>query len=118
MEAINRGDCNVINRFSELVEICRQVNLPNIRCIFDNFHFAFTGETLADLSAGVDCVSHVHLSNPLKRQVPLSDLEDDYRGILTVLQEGGYNTRISFEVYSDEMFSDLKRSLEFIKQRI
>ena len=118
MEAINRADCNVINRFSEVVEICRRVDLPNVRCIFDNFHFAFTGETLEYLRANVDCVAHVHLCNPLKRQPPLSELEDDYSGMLAALKEGGYDSRISFEVYSNELRNELTASLAFIKRLV
>lgn len=118
MEAINRGDCNVINRFSEVVEICRQVNLSNVRCTFDNFHFVFTGETLGDLRASVDCIAHVHLSNPMKRRVPLCELEDDYWGILYALKCGGYDDHISFEVYSKDMYHELTESLAFIKRLI
>jgi sugar phosphate isomerase/epimerase len=118
MENINRGDCNVINRFSEVADICRQLGLPTVRCIFDNFHFAFTGETLEYLSANVDCIAHVHLCNPLKRRPPLSELEDDYRGILRALAEGGYDARISFEVYTNDMVFELTESLAFIRRLV
>jgi hydroxypyruvate isomerase len=99
IEHLNRVESNVINSFAESTAIARQLNRPNVKSIFDYYHFAVSGEQEALIRQNEAWIGHVHFACTLERHMP--DLYDakNMTALLTILRDSVYNGTFSFEAY-------------------
>ena len=120
IEPLFQKNCNIINRVSEGLSMCRRVDHPNIRLLADNFHMMKENEDpKIILDAGSEYLHHVHLRDIELGFIGEKDREyfDRFFGMLNTIK---YKGRLSLEV--DVKPSDPKEferqaleCIEFIK---
>lgn len=105
VEGLRRPESNMINSFTEALQLARDVDRQSVRVLADIFHFVEEGEPLADIREGADWLVHVHLAGEERRypgfgRYPLRELFD-------VLTEVGYQGGVSIECrWGDDLASE------------
>ncbi len=84
--------------FGASLEICREVDHPQVRVFFDAYHQQLAAGRLIDnLVDGLPWVSSVHIADVPGRGEPGSG-EINFRSLKRVLDEHGYDRQLTFEV--------------------
>jgi sugar phosphate isomerase/epimerase len=99
IEHLNRTECNVINTFEESVAIAKQLNFPNVKSIFDSYHFEVSGERKELIRQNEAWIGHMHFACTMGRHMP--DLEDakSMTPLLSILRDCAYDGTFSIEAY-------------------
>ena len=99
IEHLNRTECNVINTFEESSAIAAQLNRPNVKSIFDYYHFAVSGEKEESIKKNEAWIGHMHFACTMERHMP--DLYDmkKLQPVFKILKECSYNASFSLEAY-------------------
>lgn len=98
VEPLYKKNTNIINSVAEGLELCKQVNHPNIRLLADSFHMIHENEDpKIILEAGIEYLHHIHIRDeeegfPLEKDRPYFDR------FLSALKQIGYDGTISYEV--------------------
>lgn len=99
IEPNNHTETNLINTFSQAVELAKVVSHPNVRCLQDYFHLGMEhdgGDSL--LEHGGRWLVHTHFARIEKRGFPRSMNEDaGYAAFFAALRQIGYDGGISME---------------------
>jgi sugar phosphate isomerase/epimerase len=99
IEHLNRTECNVINTFEESTAIAAQLNRPNVKSIFDYYHFAVSGEKEELIRKNEALIGHMHFACTLERQMPdLNDMKK-LQPVFEILKNCSYNDSFSLEAY-------------------
>ena len=99
IEHLNRMECNCINSFEESCLIAKQLNRPNLKSIFDYYHFAVSGEKEELIRQNEAWIGHMHFACTLERHMPdLNDVEK-LTPLLHILRDCSYNDTFSLEAY-------------------
>jgi sugar phosphate isomerase/epimerase len=96
VEALNRGECNLINTLDEGAEAARIVNLPNVKLVADIFHLLRNGESPDAISRHADIITHSHIAENEGRAEPGAH-GDDFRPFLKALRTATACTRLTIE---------------------
>jgi len=105
IEGLRRPESNVINSFTEALQLARDVDRQSVRVLADIFHFVEEGEPFDDIRQGADWLVHVHISGDERRypgygRYPLRELFD-------VLIDVGYQGGVSIECrWGDDLASE------------
>ena len=84
----------------EPFDIVREVNSPNIKMLYDIFHFQqFGGNITNTIRENIDLIGHVHGAGVPDR-CELTDGELDYAYILDQLNKAGYDKYFGFEFFT------------------
>jgi len=84
--------------FGASLEICREVDHPQVRVVFDAYHQQLVGGRLIDnLIDGLPWVGSVHIADVPGRSEPGTG-EINFHSIRRVLVEHGYDRQVTFEV--------------------
>ena len=118
IEHLNRIECNCINTFEESVSIAKQLNRPNLKSIFDSYHFGVSGENLDLIRKNQAWIGHMHFACTLERHMP--DLDDlkKLKVLLEILRDCSYDDTFSLEAYFPSFEIDnpyLKTPIAFLK---
>jgi sugar phosphate isomerase/epimerase len=99
IEHLNRIESNVINTFEQSTSLARKLNRPNVKSIFDYYHFAVSGEGEDLIRQNEAWIGHMHFACTLERHMP--DLDDAKRmtSLLKILRDCSYNDTFSIEAY-------------------
>lgn len=100
LEAVNRVfvPTYFLGDFGAALEICREVDHPQVRVFFDAYHQQLVGGRLIDnLVDGLPWVSAVHVADVPGRGAPGTG-EINFHSIRRVLDEHGFDRQITFEV--------------------
>ena len=97
IEHLNRIECNCINTFEESVSIAKQLNRPNLKSIFDNYHFQVSGEQEDLILRNGDWIGHMHFAHTLGRQMPDTDELKKMKPFLIKLRDCSYDGSFSLE---------------------
>ena len=123
IEPLYKKNTNIINSVAEGLEICRQINHPNIRLLADSFHMIHENENPEIiLEAGTEYLHHIHIRDEAEG-FPLEKDRSYFDRFLSALNQIGYNRTISYEVSSrklalEEFESQASRSLKLIKSLV
>jgi sugar phosphate isomerase/epimerase len=99
IEHLNRAECNVINTFGESAAIAARLNRPNVKSIFDYYHFAVSGENEELIRKNEAWIGHMHFACTLERRIPdLSDMEK-LQPLFGIFRDCSYNGSFSLEAY-------------------
>ena len=111
LEPLRASECNFINTVAEGLDICKQVNNPNGKCLADFFHVYQSGESLDDIRFSGDLIIHTHIAAP-DRTMPSSDSDvDQCRAWAKVLKDCGYTGRMSLEgKFAEDFKADIART--------
>ncbi len=97
IEPLRRAESNIINLVTEAVLLSSLAQLPHIRVLGDTYHMAMASEPLSSFLLAGELLAHVHICNSLKRSFPKEGDGEDYKAIFSVLQQAGYEGRVSIE---------------------
>ncbi len=96
VEALNRGECNLINTLDEGAAAAREVNLPNVKLVADIFHMLRNGESPDPITRHADLITHSHIAENTGRAEP-GVHGDDFRPFLKALRAAPACTRLTIE---------------------
>ena len=99
VEHLNRTESNCINTFEESVSIAKKLNRPNVKSIFDYYHFAVSGEREELIKQNEAWIGHMHFACTLERRMPDLDEVKKLKSILCLLRDCSYNETFSLEAY-------------------
>ena len=99
---------------SAALELCRDVDHPQVTMFFDCFHQQLVGGRLIDnLSDALPWVSSVNVADVPGRHLSGTG-EINFHGIRRVLEEQGYDRQLTFEV--DPLGGDSEAAVQAIKE--
>jgi D-psicose/D-tagatose/L-ribulose 3-epimerase len=134
IEPLNRFETYFLNTQADAARLVKDIGASNVRVHFDTFHANIEEQhPAASLRAITKVLGHVHISEN-DRGVPGTG-HTDWRGILSVLQETGYDGWLTIESFAQPepdlaaaaaIWRDLapsgdelaKRGMKFIKQLV
>ena len=99
IEHLNRMECNCINTFEESVSIARRLNRPNLKSIFDSYHFGVSGENENLIRQNEAWIGHMHFACTLERHMPDLDDVKKLKPLLNILRDCSYDDTFSLEAY-------------------
>jgi len=114
MEHLNRGESNILTSFSENIRFVCEVGHPNIRALADLYHFSLEKEPIENLYQGEGLLAHAHIAHLTGRSWPVAATQD-LKAFFNVLNDIGYQGRISVESYSENVGADSKEALRVLK---
>lgn len=134
VEPVNRFECYFATHSGAVARLCREVNHPNLKCMWDTFHAHIEEKSLeAAMSGCWDQVAHVHISEcdrstPGEGQVGWDETfrmlkKLGYKGWLTVeafglaLPDLAAATKIHRRMFPNECYLATK-ALEFMKAQV
>lgn len=106
VEPLNKGECNVLNRLSEVCEVVDAVNSPNLGATADIYHMRREKEGADALLAAGKRVRHCHIAEDKDRRAP-GGAGDDFSDYFAALQSFGYGGGISIECTWTDMDAEL-----------
>lgn len=99
IEHLNRTESNCINTFEESAAIAKQLNRPNVKSIFDYYHFAVSGENEDLIRQNQEWIGHMHFACTTERRMPDLDEAKKLKPVLEMLRDCSYNDTFSIEAY-------------------
>ncbi|MEZ0537595.1 sugar phosphate isomerase/epimerase family protein [Caldicellulosiruptoraceae bacterium PP1] len=97
IENLNNNECNILNTVEEELEYVEKCNLANVGVLADFYHMRVENEDFNVLKKVSNKLFHVHIANSNGRFYPKNIDEDNYKDFFAVLNEIGYDKRISIE---------------------
>jgi len=114
IEPLNRQECNIINTYTEGVQLARDVGRDQVRVLADIYHMMMEAEPLDHLEEEPDWLAHVHLADtgnlwPGSGMYPLERM-------FAVLKEIGYRGRASVECrWGEDFTGETAKALRFLR---
>ena len=98
IEALNRNECNVILSMSEADRLMVAANRPNVKLLFDYYHFMLESDSAGTLRGLLDegKIIHAHFAEPEGRGYP-DGAKPERAVMFDVLRGAGYGARVSIE---------------------
>ena len=121
IEHLNRVECNCINTFEESVSIVKQLKRPNVKSIFDYFHFAVSGENENLIQQNGAWIGHIHFACTLGRLMPDLDEAKKMQPLFNALKNCSYDGSFSLEAYFPNLEMnnmDYKVVVDFLKKSV
>ena len=115
IEPLNRKESNIINTYTEAVQLARDVARDEVRALADIYHFVMENEPLDDILEAPEWLAHVHLADTGRRHpgsgsYPLERLFD-------ILKDVEYEGMASVECgWGDDFTGESKEALEFLRR--
>ena len=103
---------NFLNTHKEAFALARRLGRPGLAVNLDVGAMVANGETAADAAAGLDLVSHVHISEPGLAPIERRPL---HRELAMALRAVGYRGFVSLEMKAGDQAA-LRRSLEYLAE--
>ena len=99
LEHLNRIESNILNTFEETVSLAKKLGRPNVKSIFDSYHFGVSGEKEELIRQNEAWIGHMHFACTLERHMP--DLDDfrKLKPLFDILRNCSYNGTFSLEAY-------------------
>lgn len=97
IEHLNRMECNCINTFEESAGIAKQLMRPNLKSIFDSYHFMVSGENEELILKNETWIGHVHFACTMGRMMPDLDEAKKLAPLFAILRKCAYNGTFSLE---------------------
>ena len=97
VEPLNRGECNIVNSVAEAAAVAAAVDHPNCCALVDTWHLWMEHEPVANVTAAMARIRHVHVADLDGRVAPGLSGKADYRPVFAALRAGGYDDTISVE---------------------
>ncbi len=99
VEALNSFDNSgfVVTHMEHMLEICRQVASPHVRCQYDLYHMQrMEGNLIATIEQNIEWIGHVQMADAPKRHEPGTG-EINFRNVLAALDATGYTGYVGLE---------------------
>jgi len=118
IEPLRRAETNIVNSIGEAWQLARETNHPKVRIIADFYHLGVENEDPAIILKAGTYIVHCHIANPNGgRFFPKDEAEDSrYAEFFRMLKKIGYQGRLSLEANTDDLETDAKAGLVFLKR--
>ncbi len=114
IEPLHFPESNLINRVSDGLKAAQDAAHPAVRTLADLWHMDCEAENFDVIARSAGKIVHMHIASP-SRAYPSEDDGTDYSAFRAALRACGYDARISIEGKTDDLESDARRSLAFLK---
>jgi sugar phosphate isomerase/epimerase len=119
MEALPKGQCDVVTTLDEAAALVRQINHPNVRTMFDSHNAVDEVEPHAVLvERHFDLIRHVHVNEMDGKHCGRGDY--DFKPVLRVLKRLNYQGWVSLEAFDFSFGAETiaNESLRFLEGEI
>lgn len=107
VEALNRGECNLINSLAEGADVVSAVGHSNIRLLTDIYHMLREEEPADQITAYAQLITHAHIAERVERTVP-GRAGDDFGAYFGALKAMHYGGAIAIEArYGQDLIADV-----------
>jgi sugar phosphate isomerase/epimerase len=114
IEPLNSTESNIVNTYSEGVQLARDVDRLGVRVLADLFHIVQENEPIDDILLAPEWLAHVHLADT-GRMHPGSGVYP-LREFFGVLRLAGYRGAASVECrWGDDLVGEARASAEFLR---
>ncbi|MBP7140917.1 MAG: sugar phosphate isomerase/epimerase [Opitutaceae bacterium] len=96
VEALQRGECNIVNTLDDGAEAVKRSSHPNVRLLVDIFHMLRNGETPDAITRHAALVTHAHIAENKERAEP-GRHHEDFRPFLRALRSAAACRRLTIE---------------------
>jgi sugar phosphate isomerase/epimerase len=116
LEPLNRYETHFMRTLSDGVEICKQVNSPNVAIMADFFHMSIEERNIADsIKVSSDYIKHVHLADSTRE--PPGYGHTDFKSGFKALRKIGYQHDMVLECSVPGPGEvELPKSAQYMKQ--
>ena len=118
IEHLNRMESNVFNTFEETSALAKQLNRPNVKSIFDSYHFGISGESLDLIKQNEKWIGHIHFACTLGRLMPDLDEAKKLLPLFKAIGETSYNDTFSLEANFPSYDPQYREVMDYIKSSI
>lgn len=115
VEPLRSEETNAINTVSDAVQLCRAVNEKNFKINPDLYHMYCENEDFENLKKYSDFIAHVHVAEFKTRKLPSAGDGCDYKNVVRLLQNSGYNGRVSVEAHDEFTLQKYRGAMEAIR---
>ena len=116
IEPLNRGETNLINSVSEAAGVVERVGHPSVKLLSDLYHVTKEDEPFSDTGAAASTLFHVHIAEPYSRAMPHpGEMDSVYRQYFSMLQQSGYDQRISIECSPQPTVDEAAEGLTYLR---
>lgn len=115
LEPLNNRETNFLTSVAEGYEMCKQLNLPNVKLLADAYHMYCVNESPNILSEVQDYLVHVHVSDG-DRGYPGRDGGAYLRYFMYELSRTNYTGRISAECGFSDFYTQSKLVSDFMRE--
>jgi sugar phosphate isomerase/epimerase len=118
VEALNRGECNLVNTIDEGAEATRRCDHKKVRLLVDVFHMLRNGETPDAIERHADLVVHSHVAENQDRAQP-GVHGDDFRPFFRALRKADKCQRLTLEcVWTGDLYQQAAPALKILRQQL
>lgn len=97
---------------AETFEIIREVNMPNVKMLFDIYHMqVMEGNIINTITDNIEYIGHFHMADLPGRAQPGTG-EINYINIIKAIKEAGYDGWMSFECKRTVELDELEKQLQ------
>jgi D-psicose/D-tagatose/L-ribulose 3-epimerase len=115
IEPLRSQECNIVNKYSDGIELAEKTNASNIKCLLDYFHLSEERENISVIQKNEKMLAHIHFAEPVGRVFPHVENTRKYEEFFVQLKSAGYDQRISIEAYSADFENDASIALNLLK---
>lgn len=117
IEPLNKTECNILNGIVESCEVAKRVGHPNVKLLWDTYHFWMDGQEMRELTETIKTglVHHVHLADKEGRVGPGRSGKNDYKPVFKVLKGGGYDGMVSIEAPPFDLANEGRAVAEYVR---
>jgi D-psicose/D-tagatose/L-ribulose 3-epimerase len=115
IEPIYKGESNFINTAAEGLQLARDADRDNIRLLIDYYHLSLENENPEIILEAAPYLKHIHFADPEGRAYP-REIKDEYVTFINLLQQIGYEGRMSIEALSKNFDHDAGHSVKVMRQ--
>lgn len=116
-EAIHPKSCNFCNSTTEAANMVRELNLPNVKLVWDVYHSINAMETYEQIAPLFDIIEHVHICSwdkALHRFYLLEKDEHYVKDLTAFLQNQHYQHTLSIEASDNDFERAGKTAIEML----
>jgi sugar phosphate isomerase/epimerase len=118
VEALNYGECNLINTLDEGAEAVRRCNHPHVRLLADLFHMLRNNEGPDALLRHAALITHSHLAENKERAQP-GVYGDDFRPFFRALAKAERCRALTIEcVWQGSMYEQVDPSVAQVRKQL
>ena len=105
------------SRSSYGFELCRMVNAPWLKLVYDIYHMQRSGDdAVADVTAHLAQIAHLHLAESPERNAPQADGNIPYRRIVPAIVKAGYSGYWGLEYRpQSQPLAELEQSIAMLR---
>jgi D-psicose/D-tagatose/L-ribulose 3-epimerase len=118
VEPLRHQETNIINSAAEGLDLVNAIGDPNFQLMIDFYHLASEKEDPAVVLRAGAHIRHLHMANPDGRVFPRRWEEYDYAPFFAVLQQIGYDKRISVEASTKDLPADAPLAIALLRRAL